>query len=49
MKNSSNEFLHKLIGDLRSRQNEAINALQVCCKPLKSNFQKLFGRIFDYF
>ena len=30
------------MGDLRSRQSEAINALEHCWKTLKNNFQKLF-------
>ena len=52
MKKSKSEFLHRLIGDLSSGQNKAINALQLCLKPLKSNLQTLFfigGRIFYYF
>ena len=34
----TDEFLHKWINDLR----KAINAHQVCWRPLKNNFQKLF-------
>ena len=52
MKKSNNKFLHRWIGDLKSKLNEAINALQLCSKPFKSNFQKVFqikGKIFDYF
>ena len=52
MKKSNNEFPHRWIDDLRKRQNEAINALHVCWKPLKSNFQKLFlkrDKILDSF
>ena len=37
-----NEFLHRLVDDLRSRQNEIMSDLQLRWKPLKSNFQKLF-------
>ena len=40
------------MGDLKSKQNEVINALQLDLKLLKSNFQKIFqigGKIFDYF
>ena len=38
MKKSSDEFFHIQISDLR----KAINALQLCWTPLRSNFQKLF-------
>ena len=48
MKKSSNEFLHRQIGDLRNRQNEAKNVLLLSWKPLKSN--SLIGdKILDYF
>ena len=39
------------IENLNSKQNKAINALQLCWKLLKSNFQKVFyigGNVFDY-
>ena len=52
MKKSNNEDLCRWIGDLRSKENEAINVLPFCCKPLKNDFQKLFligGKIFHYF
>ena len=52
MKKLNNEFLQRWMGDLRIRQNEAVNALQLCWKLLKINFQNLFlvgGKIFDYF
>ena len=48
----NNELLHRQVDDLRCRQNETMNDLQLLCKPLKSNFKKLFlilGKIFCYF
>ena len=48
----NNEFLHKQVDDLRSRQNETADDLQLRWKPLKNNFQKLFlieSKIFNYF
>ena len=52
MNKSRNELVYDWTGDLKSKLNEAINALHLCWKPLKSYFQKLFligGKIFDYF
>ena len=52
MKESNREFPHRWIGNLRKKQNETINHLQVCYKLLKRNFQILFiilGKIFGYF
>ena len=52
MKKFNNEFIHAWIIDLRKRQNESINALQLCWKALKRNFQKILligGKIFHYF
>ena len=48
----NNEFIHRQVDDLRSRQNETVSDLQLRWKPLKSNFQKLFlivSKIFYYF
>ena len=48
MNKSNNEFLHRRTDDLR----KVTNALQLCWKPLRSNFKKIFligGKIFDYF
>ena len=46
-------FFHKYAGDLRSRQNKAINDLQLRRKPLKSIFEKFvevgFRRAVDMF
>ena len=41
MKKFNYKFLHRWIGDLNSRQNEAINVLNFCRKPIKHNFQKI--------
>ena len=52
MKKSNHGFLHRWIGDLRYRQNVAINVLQLCWKHLKSNFQILLlilEKIFEDF
>ena len=51
-KKYNNEFIHKWKGTLKSRQNEAMKDLQLCWKPLKSNFLKIFlvgGKILNYF
>ena len=48
-KKFNTEFLHRWMYDLRSKQNKAINALQICWKPLQGSFQKIFligGKIF---
>ena len=42
MKKSSDQFIRRSRVDLRNIQNEAINALQLCCKLLKYNLQKVF-------
>ena len=52
MRKSNNEFLDGCIIDLRNRQNETLNALQLYIKLLKRNGQKLYligGKIFDFF
>ena len=33
VKKFNNEFLHRAVGDLKSKQNEAINDLQLRWKP----------------
>ena len=52
LKKSITVFLHRWINDINNGQNKAINAIHLCWKPLKSNFQNLFliaGKIFNYF
>ena len=36
-----NESFHRSIGNIRSGENEGLNAFQLCWKPLKTNLQKL--------
>ena len=52
MKKSDIEFLHRWVDDLRSRQNEIINDLQLkWWKPLERNFdlKAILVKIFDNF
>ena len=38
MKISNNEFRYRCKRDLRISQNEALNIIKLCWKPLKCNF-----------
>ena len=52
MKNVNNQFYRREVDDLKSRQNEAMNDLQLSWNSLKTNIQRLFliiGKTFYFF